>query len=146
MSVFRGGLFLHRGTIWPQLTCLFQALGLPSGPFRVRFGRFSDVHFPCRACPFSAEASFWCLEICVQGYCSIGGFRALLLHQASLNRRFSRTSVPCLRFRWVEKYRIVALPVGGKVSHLLALLWVEKYLLLFIWLLFSFSAIRHFSS
>ena len=38
---------------------LFPALGPPSGPFRVRFGVFSDVRFPCTACPFSAGASFW---------------------------------------------------------------------------------------
>ena len=37
----------------------FPALGPPSGPFRVRFGVFSAVRFPCTACPFSAGASFW---------------------------------------------------------------------------------------
>ena len=45
---------------------------------------------------------------------------AVIAHPASLNRRFSRTSVPCVPFRWVEKYRIVALPMGRKVSHFVA--------------------------
>ena len=33
-----------------------NAFGSNSGPFRVRFGDFSDVRFPCLACPFSVLA------------------------------------------------------------------------------------------
>ena len=37
-----------------RLLCKLNAFESNSGPFRVRFRVFSDVLFPCSACPFSA--------------------------------------------------------------------------------------------